>query len=529
MKLQENTLFANRYTLQKLLGRGGFSEVWLAKDNWTHLLIALKVYAPGQGMDANGLQEFCGELASVYDLNHQNLLKPQHVDTWENMPYLIMAYCAQGSLVKRIGGMSETEIRKVLHDVASGLAYLHANDVIHQDIKPDNILLDDAGNYVITDFGISTRARSTLRKSVVSSTAGGTTAYMGPERFGKEPAPIKASDVWSLGAMLYELMTGDTPFGEHGGLIQKSGAEIPTIQGNYSDELKQMVEQMLALNPWDRPTAEDLAAGYVVPSASSAPTRNRPTVAKSPITPTTPKPKRTKRIRLIVGACAAILLLPGVILVGSWLYCHHLLMDATFDTQGTHAGHEYVDLGLSVKWATCNVGASTPEGYGDYYAWGETTTKRTYDWSTYKWCNGSYDTQTKYNTSSSFGRVDNKTVLDFADDAARANWGGQWRMPTDAEWTELRNNCTWTWIWTTRNGVIGYAVTSNINGNSIFLPAAGYRDYDDLYRAGDDGYYWSSSLYTDSPGYAWRVYFDSGGVYRFIGDRYYGRSVRPVL
>ena len=83
MQLQENTLFANRYQLIRLLGRGGFSEVWLAKDNWTRLQIALKVYAPGQGMDQDGLQDFCGELASVYDLNHTNLLKPQHVDTWK--------------------------------------------------------------------------------------------------------------------------------------------------------------------------------------------------------------------------------------------------------------------------------------------------------------------------------------------------------------------------------------------------------------------------------------------------------------
>ena len=280
MQLTQNTYFGegNRYYLQKLLGRGGFSEVWLAKDAITDLELAIKVYAPGTGMDEDGLQTFSKELTRVYNLNHPNLLRPQHVDSWEGMPYLLMAYCPQGSLVKRIGGMSEVAIRKVLHDVASGLAYLHAHDVVHQDIKPDNILLDDVGNYVITDFGISTRARSTLRKSVAASAAhsGGTIAYMGPERFGKEPAPIKASDVWSLGAMLYELMTGDTPFGEHGGLIQKSGAEIPTIQGNYSNELKQMVEQMLALNPWDRPTAEDLAAGYAV---SSTPSRNRPTEA----------------------------------------------------------------------------------------------------------------------------------------------------------------------------------------------------------------------------------------------------------
>ncbi len=209
-------------------------------------------------MDANGLQEFCGELASVYDLNHQNLLKPQHVDTWENMPYLIMAYCAQGSCAGKLGKMTETQMWKFIRDVASGLAYLHEKDVVHQDIKPDNILIDDAGNYLITDFGVSTRARSTLRKSVVSSTAGGTTAYMGPERFSRQPAPTKASDLWSFGAMCFELLEGVVPFGEIGGGMQKGGAEIPVIQANVSDALKYTVTKMLQKETWDRPTAATL-------------------------------------------------------------------------------------------------------------------------------------------------------------------------------------------------------------------------------------------------------------------------------
>jgi len=268
MQLQENTLFANRYQLLKLLGRGGFSEVWLAKDNWTHLEIAIKVYAPGQGMDQNGLQEFCGELARVYDLNHTNLLKPQHVDTWENMPYLIMAYCSAGSCLKRVGKMSEDELWKLIRDVASGLAYLHEKDIVHQDIKPDNILINEEGHFLITDFGISTRARSTLRKSVIgSNTSGGTTAYMGPERFSHQPAPTKASDIWSFGAMAFELLEGVTPFGEIGGGMQKGGAEIPYINTNVTDALKQVIYKMLSKDTWDRPTASTLVEWANNPSS----------------------------------------------------------------------------------------------------------------------------------------------------------------------------------------------------------------------------------------------------------------------
>ena len=188
---------------------------------------------------------------------------------------------------------------------------------------------------------------------------------------------------------------------------------------------------------------------------------------------------------------------------------------------------QYVDLGLpsGIKWATCNIGATKPEEYGDYFAWGETEPKTTYDWSTYKWCQKSSTTQTKHCTNSKYGAADNKTVLDLADDAARANWSGQWRMPTDEEWQELIDNCTWTW--TTHNGVNGYEVKGS-NGNSIFLPAAGYYYLDDLCSAGSNGYYWSSSLYAVGPSDACNVYFNPGDVYRGCDYRYYGRSVRPV-
>ena len=200
------------------------------------------------------------------------------------------------------------------------------------------------------------------------------------------------------------------------------------------------------------------------------------------------------------------------------------------ETEGSEQiGNYYaVDLGLpsGLKWATCNVGATKPEEYGDYFAWGETKTKSSYSYYNYKWSNDGYNNFTKYNTSSDYGTVDNKTVLELADDAARANWGGAWRMPTDAEWTELRENCTWTWI--TKNGVNGYEVKSEANGNSIFLPAAGYR-VDGLYGVGSDGYYWSSSLNTGNPYDAWSVNFYSVYVRRYNNVRDSGRSVRPVL
>lgn len=192
---------------------------------------------------------------------------------------------------------------------------------------------------------------------------------------------------------------------------------------------------------------------------------------------------------------------------------------------GIENGYTWIDLGLpsGIKWATCNVGAGNPEDYGNYYAWGEVLPKADYSLATYKYANGASDKLTKYCNKANYGDngfTDNKTTLEPEDDAAYFNWGGSWRMPTDAEWTELREQCTWTW--TTQNGIYGYRVANKTNSNSIFLPAT-FHFYDNVI-----GYYWSSSLNEDSPNGAWILIFDSGNVVGTKDERDNGHSVRPV-
>ena len=187
-----------------------------------------------------------------------------------------------------------------------------------------------------------------------------------------------------------------------------------------------------------------------------------------------------------------------------------------------------VDLGLpsGLLWATCNVGAETPEDYGDYFAWGETQSKDYYDWSTYQHCNGSYNTLTKYCNRSDYGYngfTDNLTTLLPEDDAASTNWGTGWRMPTKEEWQELYNNTTCTW--TTQNGVNGCLLIAS-NGNSLFLPAAGDSG---LSYTGSHGLYWSSSLPINDPLDAWNLGFYSDYSDMDVNGRYYGFSVRPVF
>ncbi len=194
-------------------------------------------------------------------------------------------------------------------------------------------------------------------------------------------------------------------------------------------------------------------------------------------------------------------------------------------------GHEFVDLGLpsGTKWATCNVGATTPEGYGDHFAWGETAIKENYNWTTYAHSNGDDHSLTKYCDDSDYGNngfTDNLNILEASDDAATAKWGAGWRMPTKEEMQELYDNCTHEY--TSQNGVNGRLFTAS-NGKSIFLPAAGGYSDNTLNNAGANGYYWSSTLATDSPAGAFSLFFYDNSAYHLNDfERTEGLSVRPV-
>ena len=202
-----------------------------------------------------------------------------------------------------------------------------------------------------------------------------------------------------------------------------------------------------------------------------------------------------------------------------------LVLNFYYPGQGTLNGHEWVNLGLpsGTRWATCNVGASSPEGYGNYYAWGEVAPKAIYDWNYYRYCNGSANTLTKYCNSPTYGSngfTDTLTVLEACDDVATANWGEGWRMPTSTEMQELFENCTRTW---TSYGLLFVGP----NGNSILLPAAGHRYEIELYQVDDNGGYWTSSVGEYAP-YAIFGSFSSNGLYIYDVYRSWGFSVRPV-
>ena len=198
----------------------------------------------------------------------------------------------------------------------------------------------------------------------------------------------------------------------------------------------------------------------------------------------------------------------------------------TNDDAKTPDGVEAVDLGLSVKWANMNVGATKDSGFGSYFAWGETKTKKYYSWGTYTWSQGDSSFLLKYSIA------DKKIHLSPSDDAARANWGGEWRMPTVDEYEELADPTKCKWEWTTKDGVNGYKVTGKKTGNSIFLPITGFRFYDSVQFRAIKGVYWTSTVYTGNPNKAWCLEFDFSDVDVSIGNlssnRFSGRCIRAV-
>lgn len=250
-----------RYELKRFIGSGSFGEVWLAIDSQTDLEVAVKIYV---SMDDQGLDDFKKEFKLSFNLNHTNLLHANYlgVNSQDSRPYLVMPFCPDGSASKRAGKMPEKELWRFIRDVASGLAYLHEQDppIIHQDIKPDNILILKSGGYVITDFGISKQLKSSLRRSAMQQlNSTGSIAYMGPERFSKQYQAIKASDIWSLGVTIYELIMDDMPFNGMGGNLQKHGAEIPDLPEEFSENMTIIFTSCLALEPWNRPSARQVA------------------------------------------------------------------------------------------------------------------------------------------------------------------------------------------------------------------------------------------------------------------------------
>ena len=263
-KFKSGDIFDDRYTLEKLIGVGGFADVWKAVDNTTHSTVALKIYT---NLDDDGINDLSEEYTRMQNLNHTNILKADHFDRDGNIPYLVMKFCGGGSLDKKIGRMENEDVLKVIKDMASGLSYLHQCNIVHQDIKPANILIDDSSGtpvYVLSDFGISSKTKTRLSHSVNQKNQGTsmTEAYAPPEKFSskkEDRRPDRKGDIFSFGISIYELVTGGLPFDElsTGRQLQYDDAEVD-FDDIEDATIRDIVERCMEPDKEDRPSAEDI-------------------------------------------------------------------------------------------------------------------------------------------------------------------------------------------------------------------------------------------------------------------------------
>lgn len=276
--LKEGMLLDGRYRLLRpLSSAGGTADVWLALDTNTidevyddekdelvaeeasGIKVAIKIYRPKNALDI-GEQRFREEFKIVFNCHHANLIQPINFSIYEGTPYLVLPYCANGSSEQLQGELTDKkQLWRYIADVSAGLAYLHAFNptIVHHDIKPANVLVDDNGDYAITDFGISSH-RGFNREGYDDSNSG-TMAYMAPERFKDGYESVPDSDIWSFGATLYELVTGKVPFGENGGLGQsETGKECPKLDAGLPRDIRRLIADCLSLDPDRRPSAAEI-------------------------------------------------------------------------------------------------------------------------------------------------------------------------------------------------------------------------------------------------------------------------------
>ncbi len=531
----------------------------------------------------NSLRAFVKEARRLHDLgiSHPNIVKVNEVFEANNTAYYVMEYLDGESLdkyVKRVEALPEAEVRDLLLPLVHAVSQLHRNKVAHYDIKPQNIMLakDENGELqpTLIDFGLAKHYDNQGHATSSIMAAGYTPGYAPVEQYGGISTYSPQCDVYSLGATLYFCLTGKDPAVA---FTLKTAQVSADLEGCCSEDMRNVILRALQKEAEDRYSDatgmfDDLCGdGY-----DSGATVKKPKPGPVPPIPPTPTPTpigRPRRNWLMIGIAAAAVIavaIMAIIFLVNAFGSKNAGTDSAFvdtvevaianeeatpeviaeeelapepepvavqeepkpapvqpvqpepksvqpaqpepkQTTGYINGYEYVDLGLpsGLKWATCNVGASSPSGYGNYYAWGETSTKSEYTGS-----------NSKTYGNSSYGNIGGN----YSTDAARANWGGTWRLPTKAECEELKDRCTWTW--TTQGGHNGYKVKGP-NGNTIFLPAAGCRYGTSLDDGGERGYYWSSTPYSDSGG-AYGLGF--GSSYRGVGwyYRYYGRSARPV-
>ncbi len=556
---QGSCLHGNTYRIVNYIGSGGFGCTYEAEHIIFRNRVAIKEFFINDFCNRDSItgnvvvateskrelveklkKKFIEEAVALHKMSHPNIVKVTDVFEENGTFYYVMDYIEGISLkemVDQSGPLEEQRALGYIFQVCDALKYVHDRKRLHLDIKPGNIMVDPQSNAILIDFGVS-KQYDELNGENTSTIMGNTPGYAPPEQMGNDIVEFApAADIYSLGATLYTLLTGVKPVSATL-RISKKNLLVP-LPESITESTKRTISASMELDESNRPQSiEEFMAMLDTGSAAEEPIVAKLVEDDSDVTEHRVKEsdsnkekeraddrnssavhnhtgtqgdKKVVPLRKIVGIVAAVVVLLGLIFIVGGKINEKIIMDnLQSSVGGEENGHEWVDLGLSVKWATCNVEANSPSDYGNYYAWGETTTKSEY---------------TKEN-SKTYGKSIGDISGDPSYDAARANWGGNWCLPTKVMMEELIEKCVWKWR--KIDGVYGYLVTGP-NGNSIFLPAAGRYFLGNYSRFGEDGFYYNSTPNESDTSRAYYLRFYNGDKYVESILRNVGLSIRPIL
>ena len=508
--LNSSLLQGGKYRIKKVLGQGGFGITYQATQVALNRKVAIKEFFMKEycnrdeetsrvSIGSEGSKElvekfrakFIKEAQNIAGLSHPHIIRIHDIFEENGTAYYVMEHIGNGSLadyVKSSGQLDEAEALHYIRQIADALEYIHERSMNHLDIKPSNILLDEKRNAVLIDFGLSKRYDEEGNQTSTTP-VGISHGYAPIEQYKKGGVGTfsPATDIYSLGATLYKLLTGNTP----PDATDLMDDELPTLPSHISTGTASAIAKSMQAGRKSRP--QSIAEFLTLLGNENSATNSQSYQTKEETEETT-------------------------VLVDSESSSQEQEEQPSPNKSNFINGHEFVDLGLSVKWATCNIGAEKPEDYGDYFAWGETEPKKVYSEDTYKHCTKGW----LFNKYKDIGENISGTEYD----AARTNWGGSWRMPTNMEIHDLIDKCKWDWITNDNNN--GYKIIGP-NGNSIFLPAAGFRYGTLLGDVGIEGCYCSSILYKDIITHnACNLNFDRDSPIVNWILRTNGQSIRPV-
>ena len=501
MHLPNDTLLqGGKYKIIRFINSGGFGCTYEAEHVMLEMRIAIKEFfikdfcnrdektahvtvgtQSKKGLVDKLRRKFIDEAKALFRLQHPNIVRVTDVFEENGTAYFVMDYIEGHSLseiVNQEGPLSEERALKYIRQTADALQYVHEHNRLHLDVKPGNIMINSQDNAILVDFGASKQYDEEDGENT-STLLGKTPGYAPLEQIGNDVVKfMPATDIYALGATLYKLLSGVTPLSAN---LLASGEDLDPLPANISKPTRQAIASAMQINKKKRPqTIAEFVSMLSEPEQKSEATvlNTEPYI----------QPQNDNQIN----------------------------------------GHEYVDLGLSVKWATCNIGSKRPNDYGDYYAWGEIETKIVYE---------------EGNSKTFNEEIEN--IAGTLYDVASIHWGGTWRLPTVEEMQELIENCNWKFISKEEEYYKGFQITGP-NGNSIFLPAAGCRHKRSSQDSvGEIGNYWTSTPYPNSFRHAYHLdfYLPKGKIdykhynlntlntnyYKISsGYRFYGMSIRAV-